>query len=113
MSAPVIPEGLEPLGVWDTHERLGPWRAGGDEDREERWVQMTQAADWAAPLIGRAEDTYRVEFSLFDMPFMRVFRHSRREDGRLHWNPGARRPYTEEPVIVPLAELPPAHLLKG
>lgn len=113
MDAVAITEGLEPLAVWDTHERLGPWRAGGDEDREERWALMTGATDWAKQQhIERLEDTYRVEFYLLDMPFGVVYRHMR-IFGRLVWNPETRRPHEEEPVIVPLAELPPEHLLKG
>ena len=112
MSAPAVPEGLEPLAAWDTHEREGPWRCGGDGDREERWALMIEAADWAKPRIERTEDTYRVEFYLLDVPFGVVYRHQRDEAGRLLWNPETRRPYEEEPVIVPLDELPPEHLLR-
>lgn len=108
-----MPEGLEPLAVWDTHERLGPWRCGGDGDREDRWALMIEASEWACSRVERPGDTYRVEFYLLDMPFCVVYRHRRGEDGWLCWNPETRRPYEEEPVIVPLAELPPAYLLSS
>jgi hypothetical protein len=105
----LTPEGLEPLAVWDTYDPHGFWR-GPIDDRADL---MLAAADWAGTRIERTADTFRVEFYLFDMPFAVVTRHMRDEGGRLVWNPDTRRPYEEEPVIVPLDELPPEHLLKA
>ena len=108
-----VPDGMEPLAVWDSMDGEGPWRrpeAGKDND--ERHALMIQAADWAAERIERIQDTYRAEFYLIDMPFAVIYRHQRNENGRLHWNPETQRPHREEPVIVPLGELPPAHLLR-
>ncbi|HEY2075193.1 MAG TPA: hypothetical protein VGH53_02550 [Streptosporangiaceae bacterium] len=104
-------ESLEPLAVWDTHRGQGPWRAVSDEER--RIDLMIEAYEWARPHIERTADTFRVEFYLLDAPFAVIYRHRRGQGARLAWNPETRRPYEEEPAVVPLAELPPEHLLRG
>ena len=105
----LIPEGLEPLAVWDVRDPDGPWGRRGTADRVNL---MIEAINWAEARIDRSVDTFRVEFYLLDAPFAVAYRNMRDEDRRLVWNPETRCPYEEPPVIVPLAELPPAHLLK-
>jgi hypothetical protein len=80
---PVIPDGLEPLAVWDLKgEQPAGWVTG----------YATQALLWLMDHVPEEHaDLSRAEFYLFDGPFAVV---------------GA-----QSPVIVPLAELPPAHLL--
>jgi hypothetical protein len=99
VSAVVIPEGLEPLAVWDA--------------REPSWVgeHWREKIAWAKEHIGRTEDTHRIDFCLLDAPFAVVHRYARNGDGYKHNGPGGKIA-TEPPVIVPLDGLPPAHLLR-
>jgi hypothetical protein len=109
MTAIAIPEGLEPLAVWDVRERLGPWREwtnGGEETSD-----SVDAVLWAIANTGPARDIYRIEFHLIDAPFAVVYRYKRNGDGFKYQDPETDSIATEPPVIVPLAELPPAHLL--
>jgi hypothetical protein len=92
----VIPEGLEPLAVWDAHDP-GPWR-----ERTE-WVD--------GQLGGRANLTYRIDFYLLDAPFAAVHRYRLDDSGHKFAKAPDGEIATEPPVIVPLAELPPAHLM--
>lgn len=96
----VIPEGLEPLGVWDTRTVDNAW-----------WYHWKTAVTWANRHIPRAGDTYRAEFYLIDAPFAVICRFKRDENGFKYQQDGEIA--TEPPVIVPLTELPPAHLLRG
>lgn len=95
-----IPEGLEPAGVWDA--------------RSPEWIdeRLPERIAWAEAHIPRNTDTYRAEFYLIDAPCAVVRRFAVNENGLLYIDPS--RPghaAIEEPVIVPLAELPPARLL--
>ena len=69
------------------------------------------AITWAGEHIPRRNDTYRVEFYLLDAPFAVVYRYERDEDGYKHNGPDGEIA-TEPPVVVPLTELPPEHLLE-
>jgi len=99
-----IPDGLEPVGVWDA----GPG-----------WVDdvVGEKIAWAREHIDRVNDTYRVEFYLVDAPFAVVHRFKVNAEGRKYAighqsfiSNG--EPAREEPVTVTLDELPPAHLLR-
>lgn len=99
----VIPEGLEPLAVWDA----GPG-----------WIDahVEEKITWAREHIERVTDTYRVEFHRLEIgdraaPFAVVHRYARNENGYKH-NGSDGEIATEPPVVVPLGELPPAHLLE-
>lgn len=92
-----IPEGLEPLAVWDPREpgyRDGPWR---------------NRAAWAGEHIGDTKYIYRVEFYLLDTAFAVVSRFIPDDSGHKWASDG--KPVTET-VFVPLTGLPPAHLLR-
>ena len=96
MSAPVIPEGLEPLAVWGPHT---PGWAGGN---------VMEKIEWAKAHIPNAKNALRAE--LYQTPdgpvaLMRYFAPN-------PIYPGGPRAL-EPPVVVPLAELPPAHLLRA
>lgn len=101
-SALAIPECLEPLAVWDTRDYDGAW-----------WWLVREGLkpyEWAQEHIREPNSTYRVDFYLFDGPFAVVHRYARDEDGRLYGD-GA-EPVKLPPVVQPLDELPPAHLLR-
>ena len=106
MSTLVIPEGLEPLAVWDCNGPGGPWHSG---DHDVMW----EASDWAVRNIPYANSTYRVEFYVFDVLFAVVYRYARNADGKVIIDLGTCGPVKEEPAIVPLAGLPPAYLLRA
>lgn len=92
----LIPEGLEPLAVW------GPHTPG--------WIDSNvyEKIEWAKAHVPDAGNALRAEFYLVDgKPFARV-RYFKRDPVY----PGGPRAL-EPPVIVPLDELPPPHLLKG
>lgn len=76
---------------------------------------MMEASAWAVSHIPEPHRTYRLEFYLLDSPFVIVHRFALNQDGRkFAVEPDGEmgiRPVTDPPVIVPLAELPPAHLL--
>ena len=96
----LIPEGLEPLAVFDPRE--WPYRYGDGEVGQITW--------WMAKHLRGSNAWYadRVEIYMLDSPLAVVHRYERNEDGR------AIAPLAEEPpVVVTLAELPPEHLLKG
>lgn len=98
-----IPEGLEPLGVWDCGDRSSAyWTAG--------W-QETSA--WAQAHIHGAVWTTRVEFYLLDAAFAVVHRLAVGENGKPYMDPETGEAAMDAPAVVPLAELPPAHLLGG
>lgn len=103
-----IPDGLEPVAVWDARDPLN------SQPDVPRWLE---SAEWAKAHIPRVNDTYRVEFYLLDTPFAVVHRFAVNAEG-LKYAIGHlarldnREPATEPPVIVPLAELPPEHLLR-
>lgn len=104
-----IPEGLEPLAVWDVRERLGPWREwtnGGEETDD-----SVDAVLWAMCNLAPSRNIYRIEFYLLDCPLAVVHRWKLGEDGRkFALEPGGEG-VTEAPAVQMLAELPPAHLL--
>lgn len=96
MSTALVPEGLEPLGVWDANipeYRRGPWR---------------ERAEWLGKHIGSPDFITRAAFYLLDAPFAVVDRFVVNSDGLKHAEDG--EPVTET-VFAPLAGLPPAHLL--
>lgn len=96
-----IPDGLEPIATWGPH-------APGWAD-----ANVNEKIAWAEQHIDRARDALRAEFyALDDGPVARVRYYARNADGRKHHDPVTRQPALEpERVIVPLSELPPAHLL--
>ena len=102
----VVPDGLEPLAVWDARDCTGPWRVttGGEE-----FYRSFDAACWMVGHVERARDVVRIEFYLFDAPFAVAHRVT----GRFELDRATGEPEQEPPVIVPLAELPPARLLRG
>jgi hypothetical protein len=101
VSTVVIPEGLEPLAVWDTRTVDNPW-----------WYCWRSAVEWARENIPDAIVVYRVEFYLLDAPFAVLHRYAVNADGRKYQDPETDSVALDEPVIVPLGELPPAHLLR-
>lgn len=100
----VIPEGLEPLAVWDGRAR--DWWRGWTER------QLLELDDWLQGNLGlRGRYACRVEFYLLDAAFAIVTAYKRDECGFKYQENG--RIAVEPPVIVPLAALPPAHLLRA
>lgn len=102
-AAAAIPDGLEPLGAWDA----GPGWADAFVDEKIAWARQN---------IPRVNDTYRVEFFVTDMPFAIAYRYAVNAEGRKYAIAeysfvADGEPAREPPVIVPLDELPPAHLL--
>ena len=91
-----------PLAVWDAGDPLNC------QPDVPRWLESTE---WAMAHIPRANDTWRVEFYLIDAPFAVVHRFAVNDAERKYFSGG--KVAREEPVIVPLAELPPARLLGG
>lgn len=116
MTAALVPDGLEPLGVWDVRGTWGTPGAIGP------WLRMTPpgepfydsfyAASWVVGNIDRASDVFRIEFYLLDSPFAVVHRYRRNSDGFKYQDPATGEAVVEPPVVVPLGELPPAHLLR-
>jgi hypothetical protein len=105
----IIPEGLEPLAVWDCREPA--WGLGRGWGIGLACAEaFREAREWAEVNIDANHRTYRAEFYLLDAPFAVLYRYKRDEAGFLVVSEG--EPVTEPPVIVPLAELPPAHLLR-
>ena len=94
-----IPDGLEPVAVWDTGYR---WC---DDDVNEKIA-------WARQHIDRVNDTWKVEFYATEPPHAIVHRFKRNDNGRKHVDPLTGNIACDPPVIVPLGELPPAHLLR-
>jgi len=86
MSTPAIPEDPEPVAVWDPREC--PHRYSDHEAQQMSWWIATR-------LAGHADYSDRVEIYVLDGPLAVV------------------RPWSGPPVVVPLADLPPAHLLTG
>lgn len=101
----LIPEGLEPLAVWDV--RAADWRSTlpGGAPGMTLWI-------WDH-LGGNPSTIHRVEFYLPDTPFAVVYRYELEGEGFKYLDLATMEAATEPPVIVPLAELPPEHLLKG
>lgn len=93
-------EGLEPLAVWDCTDSGGTWWTAGH----------LQRVEWAKANMPRANDTVRLDFYLLDAPFAVAYRTRRNGDGVKWAQDGG--PVMDEPAIVPLAELPPKHLLE-
>jgi hypothetical protein len=98
----LIPEGLEPVAVWDDTDP--EWAEGTLSDR---FFWTTGHSP-----IGHVYRARRIAFYLLDGPFAVIYRY--RNDFRGYI--GRERPPSgfpeDEPVIVPLAELPPEHLLR-
>lgn len=104
MSALAIPEGLEPLADFDPRE--WPCRYSDGEMQQIVWWMQKHLTEYA-----RYAD--RVEIYMLDAPFAVVHRYARDGDGfKYALEPGG-PPATDEPVIVPLTELPPEHLLRA
>src|SRR6202012_4650582 len=99
-----IPEGLEPLAVW---ESAGPdsWADGAP-----RLPRAGSLNAVARPRISTHRLT-RIEFYRADTAFAVLYR-VREIPGAVSWYvpPNAEEPAAEPPVIVPLAELPPVYL---
>lgn len=98
-----IPEGLEPLARW------GPHTPG--------WVDANvyEKIAWAKAHIDRVDDALSAAFYQTPDGPVALVRYFRRDaSGHKYHDPASGRPALEpEPVIVPLTELPPAHLLRG
>jgi hypothetical protein len=103
MVTAVIPEGLEPLAAWDAKDRPPGWTDGHTQQMA-WWMQ--------ACLTEYAQDASRVEFYIVDGPFALVHLFARNSDGFRYHDPDEDGPAKLEPVTVPLAELPPEHLLR-
>jgi hypothetical protein len=99
----VIPAGLEPLGVWESD---GPdfWADGAPRLPRVAWLNARARIS--------TDRLYRIEFYQCDGPFAVAYRVAVTEDGRACIDEDGRT-VTEPPAVVPLAELPPAHLLRG
>lgn len=96
MTTPLVPDGLEPLAVWDATSpewTRGPFR---------------QRAEWVSRHVGNPVLIYRVAIYLIDAPFAVVDQFVP-DGGGFKWAQDG-EPVTET-VFVPLSELPPAHLL--
>lgn len=112
-----IPEGLEPLAVWDVRGKwsdpgaIGPWLCMTPPG--EPFYDSFHAASWVVGNIDRACDVFRIEFYMLDAPFAVVHRYKRNEDGFKYQDAATGKAAAEPPVIVPLGSLPPAHLLTG
>lgn len=102
MSTLVIPEGLEPLAAWDGI-RISEY--GFSRETIER-------AEWARERLGDPAFIYRAEFYLLDGPFAVVHCYARGADGFKYQDAETGSIAVEPPAIVPLGELPPAHLLR-
>jgi hypothetical protein len=98
----VVPEGLEPLAVWDARDEAF-W------DGHDALLRACGAIAWAKDRIPARNDACRIEFYLLDAPFAVVTHFARDADGFKYAQDG--QAVTEPPVVVPLDELPPAHLL--
>jgi hypothetical protein len=97
-----IPDGLEPIAVWDP--AAYDWYASPET--------CEQRVAWARRHMPRPGDTTYAEFHLIDAPFMVLHHVKRNASGRIYLDPGTGQVALEPPVIVPLGELPPAHLLR-
>lgn len=95
-----MPDGLEPLGVWDCNDAPA-WG-----------MIILEASEWATAHIKRARDTYRAEFYLYDEPFAVVYRYAVTDEGRkLAVDPVTLEIAREAPVVQVLGGLPPDHLM--
>lgn len=107
MSGATVPEGLEPLGVWDAGNMC-----------EYGFLRTTvERAAWAARHLGDPQFIRRVEFHRLGIgdraaPAAVVHRYACNADGFKYNSPDGKTVIVP-PVIVPLAELPPEHLLRG
>ena len=104
-----IPDGLEPVAVWDGPERAHLTFTDGELDQVAWWLQKH--------LTEHARDAYRIDFHRIDIGdrtahIAIVHRYARNADGYKHNDPATGKIAIEEPVIVPLDELPPEHLLR-
>jgi hypothetical protein len=79
----------------------------------EPFYQSFYAASWIVGNIDRARDVFRIEFYLLDGPFAVVHRYKRDGAGCRYFDAATGGAATEPPVLVPLGELPPEHLLRA
>jgi len=102
-----VPEGLEPLAIWEARDDAF-WQRHGDSG-----FIFAEAISWAERHgVVKSEDrVYRIEFYLVDAPFAIVYRYALNEDGMVPVDAETGGPATEPPALLPLGELPPAHLL--
>jgi hypothetical protein len=98
------PEDLKPLAVWDAKDRPD-WWTDGHTQQMCWWVQTR--------LTEHAGDIHRIEFYLLDVPFAVVHKFALQDEGLKYLDVATGQAAVEPPVIVPLAELPPAHLLRA
>jgi hypothetical protein len=85
------------LAAWDARDAGWPYR------RQEK-------TDWLTAQGLPADEMYRIEFFLADMPCARIFCYHLNEDGRRHLDE-ERIASVEPPRMVPLTGLPPRELL--
>lgn len=104
MTALAVPEGLEPLAVWDAKDRPPGWTSAHTRDMC-RWI--------AVHLGLNTSYIERIEIYVLDGPFAAIHQFDQTADGHKYHDPATDGPARLEPVFVPLAELPPAHLLRG
>jgi hypothetical protein len=96
---------LELLAVWDG--RVKGWSDGWT------WGEVMQVDDWMRENIGAYHrDACRFEVYVLDGPYALVHAYERGGDGKRRRDPATGRIVVAEPVIVPVADLPPAHLLR-
>ena len=96
MSGPVA------VAAWDANSRA-----------YQHWPHREEAENWALQhdLLTRPDtDVYRIEITLADCPFARIFSYAVDADGRRYLDPATRRPAQNEPAVRILSELPPPHL---
>lgn len=95
-----IPPVSAAAGVWDA--RLARWTCPLRERR----------VDWAYAHLPDVDRAWRAEFFLIDTPFAVLYRYAENADGRRWIDPDTREAAQDDPLVVPLAELPPPELLK-
>lgn len=105
-----VPEGLEPLGVWDCREP--DWGLGRGWGIGLTCAQpLREMREWAMAHIEGVNETYRAEFYLLDGPFAVLYRYERDRCGFLVADDETGYPATASPVVQALDELPLPHLL--
>lgn len=95
-----VPEGLEPLAGWTSAD---PEFRDGVFSARFFWLSCESP-------IRHLWRTHRIEFYLFDSPFAVVHRYAADIEHRKYQV--GDEIAKDEPVIVPLAELPPEQLLR-
>lgn len=104
VGAEVTTVAAAPLAVWDV---------SGNPNRFHGSPHWREASLWAKDHGLEPDHAYRIEFYLVDTAFAKVFRYALNSTGHRFLDPTMDRAAAEEPVMVLLSELPPAHLREG